>query len=124
LAAQVRADMRRPRTAGLAREVVALQCRSSRLIHPRLVVDVESDVQSHAQANPEQPLPPKAEQKGGNHGGRTMEHARCGVLWRTGLVEEAHRRNGIPPALSHAEPRVVVHVDEHASRPQSQYVMA
>jgi hypothetical protein len=116
----MRTNMRCSRAADLTREVVPLQCRTADLIHARLVTPIERDVQAHPQSDRQQPLPANAQKEGGKRSYGAVEHPRRRVLWRVGLIEEAHRRQRVPATLSQTEPRVVVNVDENASRPEAQ----
>jgi hypothetical protein len=120
----MRTNVRCSRTARLTREAIPLQRRSPRFVHARLVMEIQRDMQAHAHGDSQQLSSANAKHEDGQQSRGTVEDARRRVLGRVGLVEEADRRPGTPPALSQTEPQVVVRVDEHASRPDVQRAAA
>lgn len=49
-----------------------------------------------------------------------MKRSRRRVLRRVGLIEEAHRNHRVEAPMPHAEPYIVIGVDQHASHQQAQ----
>jgi hypothetical protein len=85
------------------------------------VTDVERHMQGHAQGNREQRRSAKGQKEDAQQSDGTVQRAHGSALGAMDRVEEAHRRHRAPVALPQAEPRVVVRVDEDASRPEAQY---